>query len=90
MDLILLFFFSISPYYPKEGPGPGALLPIFLIIFYSILYLSIIFYSHLIRPRMREFYKDSGFLKSLSKQALLYIVVALFYQFYYWVFVGMG
>ena len=81
-DLVLLLFSAISPYFPKgggEGPPSGLLLMVLLLILASPLFLPIPFCLLVVRPRMREIYKDSRFLYSLPKQALLYIVAVLLY-----------
>lgn len=88
-DLVLLLFSSISPYLPKEG-GPGALLPLLILIFTSPLYLSIILFVRVIRHRLMEIYEDSTFLKSLFESSFLYIWATFYWVFYYYYFIGMG
>jgi len=88
-DLTLLSFSLMSPYFPtaEERPsGPGALLPALYLIFYAPAYLPIIFSNYVIRPRMKETYRDSRFLNNPWGQALLYIGAFVYYQFYYVIF----
>jgi len=83
-DLVILIF-SSNPAKFKALPAPagpyattlGAI--ILGLILSSPLYFSIFFCLFVIRPRMRERYKDSRFLYSLPKQALLYIAAVLLY-----------
>jgi len=65
---------------PLGGPQATLLGNIVLgLILSSPLYVSILFCLFVIRPRMRETYKDSRFLYSLPKQALLYVAAVLLY-----------
>jgi len=71
-DLMLLLMAAI----PLKGAGgPPTLLThvISALFILSPLYFSLLFCLFAVRPRMRETYKDSRFLHSLPKQALLYI-----------------
>lgn len=92
-DLTLLFFAFISPHIPtpEEAPGgPGALLPVLLLVFYAPAYVSVLLNAYVIRPRMMEIYKDSQFLKNQWGQALLYIGTAVLYHLYYFGFAYVG
>lgn len=67
---------------PATHAGPGENFPqwiTMILIILSPYYLTPFFYSFAIRPRMREIYKNSEFLHSQSKQALLYAVTVLSY-----------
>jgi hypothetical protein len=82
-DLMLLIFSAASPYYTTSGGyyGPPTIVSIglTLLLLSSPLILPIPLCLRVIRPRMREIYKDSKFLYSLPKQILLYIATALLY-----------
>ena len=89
-DLVLFLFSSISPYFPG-GEGPGALLPILILIFTSPLYLSIILFIRVIRHRLMEIYKeDATFLNRPFESSFLYIWAVFYWVFYYWYFIAMG
>ena len=92
-DLTLLFFSFISPYIPtaEEAPsGPGALLPVLILVYYAPAYLSVLFSHYVIRPRMMEIYKDSQFLKNRWTLALLYVGTVVLYHLYYFGFAYRG
>jgi hypothetical protein len=67
-----------STWTPEEGPP----MPIPIIGFLSyclIVIFPILLSFFAIRPRMREIYKDSKFLRNLSKQVLLFLAAVLLY-----------
>jgi len=83
-DIELLLLGTIMPLrragaQPFLAPGP--LLTIFNLLFVASwpLIIPIIFCLFVIRPRFRELYKDSKFLYSLPRQALLYILALTTY-----------
>lgn len=79
-DFVLLIL-GIFPIYIPRGPGTTPLgMVIQGLILFSPLYFSI-FCLLVVRPRMREAYKDSKFLYSLPRQALTYIAAVLLYFF---------
>jgi len=83
-DIELLLLGTIMPLrragaQPFLAPGP--LLTIFNLLFVASwpLIIPIIFCLFVIRPRFRELYKDSKFLYSLPRQALLYVLALTTY-----------
>jgi len=78
-DLILLLLGTVIPRGYFGGPPSllGNIMSAILIT--SPLYLSLLFCISVVRPLMREIYKDSKFLYSLPKQALLFIAAVLLY-----------
>ena len=84
MLLYNLAFILLASYGPDPATltGPGENLPQWMAmvrILLSPLYLTPPFCLFVIRPRMREIYKNSKWLHSLEKQVLLYIVAVLVY-----------
>ena len=80
-DLVLLLL-TIYPVRIPGGPRAGPLdVAIQALVLSSPLYFSLLFCLFVIRPRMREIYKDAKFLYSLSQQALLYVAAVVLYLF---------
>lgn len=81
--LVFLILSFIRPGGPTENGGPTREnLPLFVILMLSLvspLFLSPLFFLRAVRPRMREIYKDSELLRSLSKEVLLWIVAVALY-----------
>jgi len=77
LALLLLGTYQVTSL-PVDLGHPLTILASGLIIF-SPLYFPLLFCLIVVRPRMRETYKDSRFLYSLPKQALLYVGAVLSY-----------
>jgi len=88
VDLLLLGVFTIiHAYYPPAfwstwipEEGPPIVIVVTALFSYSLLVIfPLLFSFFVVRPRMREIYKDSKFLHSIPKQVLLFIMAVLFY-----------
>lgn len=81
--LIFMLLSFIFPGGPAEPSGPTQEnLPLFMILVLSLispLFLSLLVFHQVVRPRMREIYPGSKFLASLSQEALIYIAAVLLY-----------
>jgi hypothetical protein len=88
VDLVILGPFTIiRAYFPptfwstwKPELGPPVFIIVTALLSYSFMIIFPLSFSFLIvRPRMREIYKDSRFLYSLRKQIFLFIAAVLLY-----------
>lgn len=71
---------SYFPVYPFVEGGPPITVVGILLVCYSLVVIFPLFLSFfVIRPRMREIYKDSKFLNNTMKQVLLFLAAVLLF-----------